>query len=172
MPCKNKKPKSIDLKIIESLRNELVLGEYCRYSVSSQLPDGVPWGGPNSQCVVVAASWHNGSEIPGLPPNMSPQGNVYLWRGFRTITGDSPMRKVDDCLYYQSDDGRAWRLHSKDSPDHHWYIMSGSGLGALIQDYDLPSASRGNIADYRSEGASLDFEEPFRKRYSISSSAK
>ena len=160
MAHKNKKPKLIDPKIIDSLANEISPGEYCLYSTSTQIPAGVPWGSSDFQCVVVAASSYSGSQIIGLPSDIAPHGNVYLWRGFRTISGGSPPRKVDDCLYYQSSDGRAWRLHSKASPDHHWYIMSGSGLGSLIQDHNLPSASRGRIHDYRSGGANLDFEKP------------
>ena len=162
MARKNKKPRSIAPSTIEPLRNEIPLGEYRLFSASSQLPAGVPWGGSSVQCVVLASSSFSGPDIPGLPSNMTPRGTVYLWRGFRTIPGGSPPRKVDDCLYYQSSDGKAWSLHSKDSPDHHCYIMSGSGLGALIQDHSLPSASRGSIADYRSEGANLDFEKPFK----------
>jgi len=161
MAHKNKRPKPIDSKIIESLKNEIPLGEYCMYSASSQIPAGVPWGGSDFQCVVVAASSYTGSEIPELPSDMAPHGNVYLWRGFRTIPSGARPRKVDDCLYFQSSDGRAWRLHSKDSSDHHWFIMSGSGLSSLIQDHNLPSASRGSIVNYRSEGANLNFEKPF-----------
>lgn len=159
---KNKKPKPVDPKIIGALKNEIHLGEYCSYSASSQLPAMVPWGGSDCECVVLAASSFSGSEVPGLPSDMAPQGTVYLWRGFRTISSGSPPRKVDDCLYYHSNDGTAWSLHSKDSPDHHLYIMSGSGMGALIQDHNLPSASRGSIADYRAAGANLDFVKPFK----------
>jgi len=161
MARRNKKPKPIGPQIIESLKSAVPLGEYCMYSASSQLPVGVPWGGPKCQRVVVAASSHTGSEIPGLPSNLAPVGPVILWRAFRTMPGGSPPGKVDDCLYYQSGDGNTWSVHSKDSPDHHSHVMSGCGLGALIQDYNLPSASRGSISNYRSEGANLAFEKPF-----------
>jgi hypothetical protein len=93
---------------------------------------------------------------------MTPHGEVYLWRGFRTIPGDSPPRKVDDCIYYRSKDGKEWSLHSKESPDHHWYIMSGSGMAELIDDHNLPSASSGSLAGYRSRGGNLDFDKPFK----------
>lgn len=161
MSYKDKKPKQIRSNVLQSLPEEVPIGEYRLYSASSRLPADVPWGGPEFQCVVVAASSFSGSEIPNLPSGMTPKGTVYLWRGFRTIPGGSPPRKVDDCLYYRNGDGVAWSLHSKDSPDHHKHIMSGSGLGNLLQDYNLPSTSAGYIANYISKGADLDFKKPF-----------
>jgi len=163
MDEKNKDPKPITWAILESLAEAVPTGEYRLYSASPQLPSGVPWGGSDCQCVVIAGSAYSGPSITGIPPSMAPNVPVYFWLSFRLGPGVSPPHKVDDCLYYTNRNGLAFSLHSKDSPDHHTGIMSGSGLGPIMYDFNLPSGSSGKISEYRSGGAHLDFEGPFWK---------
>jgi hypothetical protein len=164
MTTKNKLPTSIDRRIIVSLDTAVPMGERRQYSDSSQLPPDVSWGGPDCQCVVIAASSYSGPNPPGVPSSRapSPGGPVYLVRRFRSGSGGSPIHKVDDSLYYPNGNG-AWSVHSKDSPDHHRQIMSGSGLNSIVRDFGLPSGSSGTIEEYRSAGGHLDFDEPFWK---------
>lgn len=84
-------------------------------------------------------------------------------RYFRIYPGSSTPRKVDDVLFWNDYGGNPWTIHSKDSPDHHFDIMSSSGLEGLVNDLDLPSASRGTLEEYRAGGAQLDFEGPFHE---------
>jgi hypothetical protein len=137
-------------------------GQYCRYS-TTELPAGIPTAGPQCQAVVVAASVVHSSDVPGLPDKMKPHGIAYLLRGFRTEAYGDPPRKVDDSIYYKSSDGRAWSLHSKDNPDHHRNILTSTDMNGLIDDWDLPTASKGPLDKYRTKGAYLSFTEPFGK---------
>jgi len=158
----DKRPKLIKPEILQVLKNTVPPGEYRMYSASAGLPGSISWSGSDCQCVVVAASSYNGSDIPHLPSEMTPSGNLYLVRSFRADPGGSPHWNVHDSLYYADSKDRAWRLHSKDTPDHYMAIISGSGMAELIRDYALPSASSGTLAEYRAGGAHLDFESPLQ----------
>jgi hypothetical protein len=163
MTQNNPNPKSIDQQAIQAFARAVSVGEYRLFSAPTELPAGIPWGGPDCQCVVVAASAYSGPGTSSIPPDTAPSGDVYLWRSFRIGQGGSPPHKADDCLYYTDSDGNSWRVHSKDSPDHHKGIMSGSGMSAISNDFYLPSASSGTLDEYRAKGAHLDFENPFWK---------
>jgi len=163
MAEKNKDPKQIDPSVMQALAKAVPIGDYRIYSGSTQLPPEVPWGGPDCQCVVIAASSYSGPSIPGIPTNMAPSGPVFLWRAFRIGSDGSPPHKVDDSLYYTNAAGVAWSIHSKESPDHHTGIMSGSGMSVIMHDFNIPSGSSGKIEEYRSRSAHLDFEGPFWK---------
>lgn len=153
-----KRPQQVKSETIQALRSAVPPGEYRLYSTSSQLPPEVPWAGPDCQCVVLAASSYDGPDVPGLPSSMTPGGDVYLWRAFRADPTGSPHWNADDSLYYVGRTGSPWMIHSKDLPDHYQAIMSGSGLAGLVEDYRLPSASSGTLAQYRKKGAHLNFE--------------
>ena len=156
---RNRRPRPASSETMNAFANAVPLGEYRRFEPNS-LPQGIPTPGRAWQAVVIAASTISSSAVPGLPGNMSPDGPLYLWRGFRPSSGSSLPRKVDEAIFFRGQDGTAWQLHSKESPDHHRHIMSSSGLGGLIEDYDLPSASAGTVSEYRADGASLSFEGP------------
>lgn len=159
---KNKRPNPVDSQSLQSLSNTVPLGFFSSFSGSSQAPSGLSWGGSDCKHVVVAASaYPNDFVIPDYPPEMTPNGTVFLVRRFRENLSVSPPRKVDDTLYFSDREGRGWSIHSKDAPDHHRIILSASGMSNLLQDFNLPSASSGPIADYRKGGAHLDFENPF-----------
>lgn len=155
-------PKPIDPSIITRFNILVKTGQYCLYP-SSNIPAGIPTAGSDCQAVVVAASVFYESDVPGLPQSMIPSGTVYLWRGFRTKASDDPPRKVDDCLYFVNSKGQAWSVHFKDSPDHHNNILSSTDMKGLINDWDLPTTSKGQLKQYREKGALLDFKEPFRE---------
>lgn len=157
---KRKLPKQIDSATLDAFRRLVKSGEFRLYPSSTPAP-GIPKAGPDCQAVVLAASVMQSSKVPGLPPSCAPSGTVYLWRGFRTKVSDSPPRKVDDCLYYASQDGSAWSLHSKSSTDHHNFILSSTDMKGLINDWDLPSAPEGKLEEYRKTGAQLSFYKPF-----------
>ena len=157
---RNRRPRPASSDTMSAFANSVPLKEFRRFDAGS-LPVGIPTPGRTWQAVVVAASSMSSSAVPGLPSQMSPVGTVYLWRGFRPSSGSQSPRKVDEAVFYSAEDGTAWQLHSKESPDHHRYIMSASGLGGLIEDYSLPSASAGTLEEYRSKGARLSFEDPF-----------
>lgn len=166
MSSKNKKPKSSKLHIIKALSEAVQPGEYQMFSGSSQFSSvfggSVPWGGPDCQSVLIAAStWDEGS-FPGLPFEETPSGNVYLWKSFRAYPG-SPISKADVCLYYTNSDGEPWQIHSKPKRSDHWEeIISGSGMAEIARDRKMPSASRGTLFEYRARGAYLDFEKPLK----------
>ncbi len=159
----DKNPKPVEPARLEPFGRAVPFGEYRLYSGSAQLPSGIPWGGPDCRFVVVAASSYSGGSISGLEPSMTPSGSVYLWRAYRVGPSGSPPYKVDDCLYYNGPVGDAWSIHSKDAPDHHTTIMSGSGMGYIAHAFGLPSGSAGKIGEFREAGGYLDFEEPFWK---------
>jgi hypothetical protein len=92
---------------------------------------------------------------------MTPSGNVYLLQYFRAYSG-GPKSKMDTCLYYLSGEDRAWQMHSKDSPEHHRDIVSGSGMVKISLDRNMPSASSGTLGEYRVGGADLDFDRFFK----------
>ena len=161
MNDKDGAPKLVDRAKLDSFGGAVPFGEYRLYSGSSQLPFGIPWGGSDCKYVMVAASAYSGGSISGLSSGMTPKGAVYLWRAYRIGPSGSPPYKVDDCLYYTGPEETAWSLHSKDAPDHHKTIMSGSDMNGIAQAYGLPSASAGRIGAFRESGAHLDFEQPF-----------
>ncbi len=164
MPA-NKKPDPIDPELIQSMSSAIPLGDYRLFSSSGQIPSALSWGGSDCRAVVIAASAYPPDlSIPDYPCEATPRGTVFLVRRFREAPSPSPVGKVDDALYFADKDGRAWSIHSKDSPDHHKHIMSASGMSTLLQDFNLPSASRGTIEDYRKGGANLDFEAPFWRK--------
>jgi hypothetical protein len=165
----SKSSKFINSQVIQSLANAVPLGQYRCLSASTQLPSGISWGGSDCKCIVIAASSYNGSTIPNLPSQMIPSGNIYLVREFRSGPEGSPPHKVDDCLYYTNNEGTPWRVHSKESPDHHTGIMSASSFAEIAHEFNLPPASSGTLAEYRSAGAHLDFEQPFWKMTDASS---
>lgn len=153
-------PKPASSSTIEAFQKLVRRGEFCLFA-SFDVPPDIPKAGSNCQAVVVAASVMHSSDVPGLTPPLTPSGTVFLWRGFRTQTSGSPSRKVDDCLYYQSSDGKAWSLHSKASTDHHRNILTSTGMKGLIDDWDLPSLPKGTLDQYRSAGGNLSFFKPF-----------
>ncbi len=161
MNGKEKSPKPVEPARVDALSEAVPFGEYRLYSGSPLLPSGVPWGGSDCRFVVVAASTYCGGSISGLNPSMTPTGPVFLWRAYRIGPSGSPPYKVDDCLYYSGPDGTTWSIHSKDAPDHHNAIMSGSGMNNIAEAFGLPSASAGKIDKFREGGANLDFEQPF-----------
>jgi len=157
----SKLPKQVDPGVIQSFAEAVPLGEYRMYSASGQLPASVSWAGLTCQAVVIAASAYSRENLPESLSKITPSGHVYLCRAFRADPDASPHWNVDDSLYFTDRRGSAWMIHSKSSPDHFKHIVSGSGLGDLIRDYNLPSASTGRLDEYRLYGARLDFEEPF-----------
>jgi len=160
---RNKNPRLEDPQVLQSLANSVAPGTYHVYSASEALPSGLSWPGTDFSYVVLAASSYDGTPITGLNPSITPSGYICLERTFRASTGGSMPHKVDDHLYFMDASGRAWSIHSKGAPDHHWTIMSGSGLKALVDDYHLPSAASGTLDEYRSGSGDLDFEQPFWK---------
>lgn len=164
MADKNKEPKLVDRSLIGEFENAVPMGEYRLYANSAQLPSGIPWGGSDCQCVVIAASSYSSPPTLGVPSQMTPIGPIYLWRAFRYGPNGSSPYKVDDCLYYINSDDVALRIHSKAAPDHHIKVMSSSGLSTLMGNFNLPSGSSGKIDEYRAGSAYLDFEKPFWER--------
>ena len=159
----DKNPKPVEPTRLEPFASAVPFGEYRLYSGSAQIPSGIPWGGRDCRFVVVAASSYSGGSISGLNPIMTPSGSVFLWRAYRVGPSGSPPYKVDDCLYYNSPEGGAWSIHSKDAPDHHTMIMAASGMGNIAHTFGLPAASAGQISEFREAGAYLNFEAPFWK---------
>jgi hypothetical protein len=161
MSGKSKQPKQSDAKTIESLRHAVSPGRFHRYDEPSQLPAGLSWAGPECQAIVAAASSFSGSTISTLTAGQSPYGDVRLVRSFRADP-HSRLWKTDDQVYYCSADGMPWTLHSKDSPDHHRAILTGSALLDLLHDHSLSTTASGTLDEYRFGGAHLIFEDPFR----------
>ena len=159
MSRKNKQPKTADQTTISNLSSLVNPGEYALYG-SSDPPYGIPWGGADCRAIVVAASTFKGTPLPNIPEPISPIGNVYLVRYFRAYPGSTTPRRVDDALYWVNREGNPWKIHSKDSPDHHVNIMTSTSLSGLIEDHDLPTASRGSLKEYRKAGARIDFTDP------------
>jgi hypothetical protein len=157
---RNRKPKRVPAEVIQAFSEAVPNGEFRRYSASAT-PAGIPVAGRTCNAVVLAASTVSSSAVLGLQPGQAPAGPVFLWRGFRQSTGASSGRKVDDAIYYISQDGSGWSIHSKLSPDHHRNIMSSSGLAGFLNDHSLPVASAGTLAQYREAGGTLTFETPF-----------
>ncbi len=157
----NAKPKQVDSTLIQTFSSAVPLGEYRMYSASTQFPSGIPWAGPTCQAVVVAASAYNSGNVPNALQSTVPDGPVFLLCAFRADPENTPHWNVDDALYFNDASGNSWRVHSKSAPDHFKEIVSGSALGDLIRDHDLPPASAGSIDEYRQRGANLDFEKPF-----------
>lgn len=160
MSRKNKQPKTANPDVMTTLSSLVNPGEYIRYG-SSEQPRGIPWGGSNCRAIVVLASSCEATSLPGIPDPISPVGEVILVRYFRQYSGSTTPRKVDDALYWTDRDGNPWSIHSKDSPDHHVNIMTSSGLSGLINDHDLPTASRGSLKEYRKASGRMDFTDPF-----------
>ena len=160
MNDRNKKPTLVNCKIVEALSSIVPVGEYRVFSDLSQLPREIPSGGSDCQGVILAASTYDGANVPDLLSSMTPNGDVYLLQYFRTYPGGTKS-KMDTCLYYLSDELKAWRLHSKDTPSHHENIISGSGMGEICWDRHIPSASSGTLHEYRAAGVDLDFDRLF-----------
>ncbi len=140
--------RQIDPNIISALRQEILQGEYRLYMSPSQLPPGLTWGGSQFDCSVWAASSLGGSNAANQPSFLQPQGEIYLWQGYRSSTGGSSPHKTDYCLYWQDASGNAWSDHSKSASEHHNNLVSTSGLEGLIRDNRLPSASAGKTASF------------------------
>ena len=160
MSSNQERPKQIDDGILQIFAGYVQPGEFQLFP-STDMPGDIPLAGTDCQAVVIAALNIYSSDVPGLPANMTPDGTVYLWRGFRTDKEGDPPRKVDEALYFASSEGIAWTLHSKESSDHHRDIMSSTDMSGLTDDWDLPSLWRGTLGDYRIAGAHLDFFGPF-----------
>ena len=158
----SKNPAQSDPAFVSNFSGLVKPGEYALFG-SSDIPQGVPWGGDQCRGVVLAASTMGPFSLRTVAEAIAPRADVYLLRYFRTYPGSAPPRKVDDALYWLDPSGNCWSLHSKDSPDHHREIMSSTGLEGLIDDMDLPAARRGTLAEYRQAGAYLDFENPFNQ---------
>ena len=151
-----KRPNQISTSAIEAFSTLVSPGEYI-YMPSSDVPEEIPQAGSDCQAVFIACAEMHSSDVPRLPHSLTPSGAVYWWRGFRTYPNDSPPRKVDDCLYYESSDGVAFSLHSKDSPDHYNHILTSMDMGGLISDWHLPSEAHGTLEMYIQEGHRLGF---------------
>ena len=161
MAKKDKRPNQSDPALIGIFSQFVTPGQYVLFG-SSDVPEGIPWGGDECRAVVLAASTVGLTSADGPVDPGDPYGDLYLLRYFR-IYPDSPTpRKADDALYWNDVQGNCWSIHSKDSPDHHSSIMSSTDLEALIDDLDLPSARRGTLDEYREAGGFLYFESAFR----------
>jgi hypothetical protein len=92
---------------------------------------------------------------------MQPAGPAFFWRGFRTIPGESPPRKVDEAIFYMGLGGKAWRIHSNESSDHWNYVMSSSGVDGLMQDWYLPAQRFGSLGSLLAHSTGINPMAPF-----------
>jgi hypothetical protein len=158
---RKKRPKLTKRQTLDALKNAVSVDRYVRYSDPNDLPDGVPWSGPDCMAVELGAASYAGGQIAGLGPSPAPGTMVLQWRAWRADPEGPPHWNEYDALYYEDVDGRAWRINSQDSPHHVKEITSGSALEALLRDYGLSAASCGALHESSHDGANLHFESLF-----------
>jgi hypothetical protein len=138
------KRKPVDPTILNVLGSQVQSGEYRYWTASSLLPSGVPWGGSDCDCVLVAASTTGGSP-------------TYVWQMVRAYCDNPPRHKLDENRYFPDGRGNLFSQHAKPKNQHYNFNVTASGFMGLQRDNHVPSASFGRVEDARSGGLYLTF---------------
>jgi hypothetical protein len=138
------KKKRVDETIFEVFGSQVQSGQYRYWTAASLLPAGIPWGGDDCDCVLLAASMTGGSPM-------------YVWQMFRAYCGNPPRHKLDENRYFPDGSGGLFSQHVKPKDRHYNFNVSTSGFSGLQQDNHIPSASFGLIEDARSGGMHISF---------------
>jgi hypothetical protein len=157
------KAKNIPITRVSAFSSTVPVGEYRWYTCESQLPKDIPWGGLDCRGIMIAASSYSAELSSSLPYEKKAAGPVFLWRAFRKgQSGTDLIAKNDQALCYTNGDNEACWVHSKKSPDHHNGVIAGTAFSDIAIVNHIPSAPGGTLEELRAEGATADFEGPFR----------
>ena len=155
-------PKPAEEEELLALNALVTEGSYVRIDGRSALPEPLqPYASGRSKCTVVASSDFSCS-ASSIAPEYAPNGPVNLLKNYRYCEHDEePHFNVDDCVFWEDREGRPWKAHSKDAPDHYKSIVAGTAVSDVWDAFKIPPEEKsGSLAQFREQGAHLDFVDP------------
>ncbi len=154
-------PKQAKSEELAALNSLVTGGSFVRIDSRPELPEPLqPYASGKSKCVVVASSDFSCS-ANSIAPEYAPEGPVFLLRNYRGCKHNgSPHCNADDVVFWTDEQGHPWKAPSKEAPDHYKDIVAGTAVSDVWEVYGIPKANSGSLADFRKQGAHLNFVEP------------
>jgi hypothetical protein len=154
-------PKQAKPEELVALNSLVTGGSFVRIDDRLELPETLqPYASGRSKCVVVASSDFS-SSASSIAAEYAPNGPVVLFKNYRYCEHDrSPHLNVDDHAFWQDRQGNPWKASSRDAPDHYREIVAGTAVSDVWDAYGIPQSKSGSLADFRKQGAHLDFVKP------------